>query len=131
MAITKIRGATQIRDGTIQKHNIDITTSGESMITSIVAGSGIMISGTGYDTGTGVVTIISTATGSTSIPVVTVDPGSPTDGQLWLLRETTGAIPDGTAIGMMAFTYVGNSGSVTPLQLSVNDNGTTRRVQFA
>lgn len=75
-------------------------------------------------------TTLHTHAGST-IPIVTTDPGSPADGELWLLRETTGAIPDGTPIGLLlGLTYTSNSGSVAPLQLSVNDSGTTRRLQF-
>lgn len=67
----------------------------------------------------------------TDVPIVTSDPASPTDGQMWLLRETTGAIADGTPIGLLlALTYTGNTGSTAPLQLSVWDNtaGTIIRI---
>lgn len=69
--------------------------------------------------------------GGTTIPIVTSDPGAPTDGELWLLRETVGAHADGEAMGMLGMTYTGDVGSVQPLQLSVNDDGVTRRLQFA
>jgi hypothetical protein len=59
----------------------------------------------------------------TSIPIVTSDPGSPTDGELWLLRATVGGIANGVPIGLLlALTYTGNSGSTVPLQLSVWDD---------
>lgn len=57
MGPTKIRGSTQIKNNTVQKHNMDITTAGEGLVTNIVAGTGITISGTGTDVGTGEVTI--------------------------------------------------------------------------
>lgn len=50
-----------IRDGSIQRRDIDITTTGESLITKLVAGSGISISSTGADSGTGEVTITATS----------------------------------------------------------------------
>jgi len=54
----------QIRDGTIKKDDIDITTVGQSVITKIIAGTNIVIeSSTGADSGTGVVTIGSSGAG--------------------------------------------------------------------
>lgn len=67
----------------------------------------------------------------TSISILTSDPGSPADGELWLLRETVGAHADGEAMGMLAMTYTGDTGAVAPLQLSVNDDGVTRRITFS
>lgn len=67
----------------------------------------------------------------TYIPVVATDPSSPADGEMWNLRTVTGAIADGTPIGLLlALTYTGNVGSNSPLVLSVNDNGTTRRLAW-
>lgn len=66
-----------------------------------------------------------------SIPVVTSDPVSPADGELWLLRETSGAVPDGTPIGLLlALTYTGNTGTTLPLQLSVWDDVTNQIVRY-
>lgn len=56
------------------------------------------------------------------IPIVISDPVTPTDGEMWQLRETTGAIPDGTAMGMMCLTYAGNAGVTAELQLSEWDD---------
>jgi hypothetical protein len=56
MARTQIRG-TQLRDSTVQNVDVDTTTSGRALITKVVAGSGISISSTGIDAGTGTVTI--------------------------------------------------------------------------
>ena len=56
MAATAIRG-TQIKDGTIQRVDIDVGTAGQSLIAKAVQGSGIQLSSTGADAGTGDVTI--------------------------------------------------------------------------
>lgn len=56
MARTNIRG-TQIRDNTVQRADIDITTVGQSLITKVIAGTGVTIASTGADSGTGDVTI--------------------------------------------------------------------------
>ncbi len=69
--------------------------------------------------------------GTVSYPVKTSDPSSPIDGAMWLLRETTGAHADGEIMGALGMTYHGDTGAVQPLKLSVNDNGTTRRIEFA
>lgn len=60
MPPTKIRGSTQIKDNTIQKHNIDVITASEALITSVESGPGIYLESTGTDEGTGDV-IISTS----------------------------------------------------------------------
>lgn len=46
-----------IKDGSLKRSYMDTTTSGNSMITRIVAGLGVSITETGTDTGTGEVTI--------------------------------------------------------------------------
>ena len=43
--------------GSIQRNDFDITTTGQAIITKIIAGTGVTISSTGVDTGTGDVTI--------------------------------------------------------------------------
>jgi hypothetical protein len=47
----------QIKDNTIQRKDIDVTTVGQSVITKIIQGSGVTIQSTGADAGTGDVTI--------------------------------------------------------------------------
>lgn len=69
MPRTSIRGS-QIIDGTVQRVDLDTDTSSQSVIRKVIAGSGIAISFTGVDSGTGDVTITSTST-STSLSVVT------------------------------------------------------------
>lgn len=56
----------QIKDGGIQKEDINTTKSGQALITNVKAGSGITIEETGVDEGTGEVTIHSTGTASFS-----------------------------------------------------------------
>lgn len=63
MGVTQIKG-TQVLDGTIDRDDIDITTSTKSLVRKIVAGTNIGLSSTGADAGTGDVTINSTASGS-------------------------------------------------------------------
>lgn len=46
-----------IKDGSVQRKDMDVTTTGEAVITKIIAGPGITITETGADTGTGDVTI--------------------------------------------------------------------------
>lgn len=68
--------------------------------------------------------------GSVSLPVKTSDPASPTDGAIWLLRETAAGHADGEAMGPLGLTYTGDTGTTLPLKLCVNDGGTTRRIPF-
>jgi len=69
--------------------------------------------------------------GGGGIPVVTSDPATPTDGQLWSLRATTGAIADGTAMGALGMTYSGNTGSTALLQLSQWDDVAGTIIRYA
>jgi hypothetical protein len=64
MARTEVRSG-QIKDGDVRREDLDTTTSGQAVITKLIAGSGITIdSSTGIDSGTGDVTI------SSSLPVI-------------------------------------------------------------
>jgi len=73
-----------------------------------------------------------TGGGGFDIPIVTIDPATPADGDMWLLRETTGAIADGTPIGLLlALTYTGNTGSTAPLQLSAWDDDASTIIRYA
>lgn len=64
MAATAIRGA-QIQDGTVQRLDLDVATAGKSVVARIVQGTGITLSSTGADSGTGDVTINATGGGGT------------------------------------------------------------------
>jgi len=59
---TEITGK-QIRNGSIRKVDLDTTTTGEAVVTRIVAGTGVTLSSTGVDTGTGDVTINASGSG--------------------------------------------------------------------
>jgi hypothetical protein len=65
MARTQL-SATQILNRSLQEEDMDITTPGKAMITRVVAGTGITLSSTGIDPGTGVVTINSTGSTNTN-----------------------------------------------------------------
>lgn len=56
MPRTQVKGS-QVSDGTVQRVDMDVSTPGEAVITKVIAGSGISLSSTGVDTGTGDVTI--------------------------------------------------------------------------
>src|ERR1700757_4924387 len=56
MATTVIRG-TQILNNTVQRQDLDTSTVGQAVVTKIVQGTGIALSSTGADSGTGDVTV--------------------------------------------------------------------------
>ena len=63
MAETQIKG-NQVKDGTIQRADLDVSTSGSAVVAKIIAGTGVTLSSTGPDAGTGDVTV--NASGGTS-----------------------------------------------------------------
>lgn len=65
MPITVIRG-TQVKDYTIQRHDLDTSTVGQAVVAKIIQGANVTLSSTGGDSGTGDVTI--SATGSAGPP---------------------------------------------------------------
>lgn len=50
--------------GNVQRNDLDVSTAGEAVITKVIAGTGISLSSTGVDAGTGDVVINSTSSGS-------------------------------------------------------------------
>lgn len=56
MPATNVRGG-QVKDGSIQRADLDIATVGSSVVRRLVAGTSIGFSSTGADTGTGDVTV--------------------------------------------------------------------------
>jgi hypothetical protein len=82
MATTVVRGG-QIKDATIQRVDLDTSTAGQAVVAKIVQGTGITISSTGADSGTGDVTI---------------------NGKTYASLQTTAASPSGTTstTGVMA-----------------------------
>lgn len=65
MPKTEVRSA-QIKDATVGRSDINSTTAGEAVVVKIVAGTGVSISSTGADTGTGDVTITASGGGTPS-----------------------------------------------------------------
>jgi hypothetical protein len=63
---TEITGK-QIKDGTIRRVDLDTTTAGQAVVRRIVAGTGVTLSSTGVDSGTGDVTINATGGGLPSL----------------------------------------------------------------
>jgi hypothetical protein len=62
MAATQVRGA-QLLDNTVQRVDLDVTTVGQAVIRKVIPGTGISMSATGADAGTGDVTINATGGG--------------------------------------------------------------------
>lgn len=62
-------GTREVRDGTVRREDMDITTPGQSTITKIVAGSDVSLAWTGADPGTGDVTVSFVGGASTAIPL--------------------------------------------------------------
>jgi len=56
MGVTQLNTA-QVKDGTISRDDLDITTVGKAVVRRIIAGTNVTITETGVDTGTGDVTI--------------------------------------------------------------------------
>lgn len=56
MPKTQVRGS-QIRTGKIKRVDLNVTTVSNSVITKIIAGTGVTITSTGADAGTGDVTL--------------------------------------------------------------------------
>lgn len=61
MAVTNVRGR-QLKDDDVTRADLNVTTSGSAVITKLIAGTGISITSTGVDAGTGDVTLNRTAT---------------------------------------------------------------------
>lgn len=59
MGATQLKGK-QVLDGSIQRVDLDVSTTGQAVITKIIQGTGISLSSTGVDAGTGDVTINNT-----------------------------------------------------------------------
>ena len=106
MPITQKKGG-QIKDGTIQRSDLDVSTSTKAVITKVIAGTNITLSSTGPDAGTGDVTInaastapaditaLSNATANSSYPSgayafnALITDGYPVDGSLTGKRNGT------------------------------------------
>lgn len=68
--------------------------------------------------------------GGFDIPILTSDPVSPTDGEMWNYREEI-IHADGEIMGALGMTYQSDPGVIKPLKLSVNDAGVIRRIDYS
>lgn len=69
MARTQLTGS-QVSDGSVARADLNTSTAGSAVITKIIAGTGITLSSTGADAGTGDVTVNASSSGSTTNPPV-------------------------------------------------------------
>jgi hypothetical protein len=118
MATTAIRGG-QIQDGTVQRLDLDVATAGKAVVAKIIQGTGISLSSTGADSGTGDVTVNATGGGTGDV----VGPASAVDGQFALFNGATGKlIKAATGTGLLSeISGVGNLATVNaPLLFSSN-----------
>ena len=76
MARTTV-GAALVRDGGIFREDLNTDATTHAVLTKIIAGTGISISSTGVDAGTGDVTVNASASS------VTEDPSNPANGTMW------------------------------------------------
>jgi hypothetical protein len=90
MARTNVRGS-QINDGSVQRVDLDTTTTGQAVIRKVIAGTGISISATGVDAGTGDATI------NLSVPVSISHGGSGQTTQQTAINALTNASAASTA----------------------------------
>lgn len=97
--------------GFVQRNDFDIITTGQSVITKIIAGTNVTISSTGVDAGTGDVTINATAGGTAGIGRVIASINVSTTAAMLANTDyvyfTTGAIT------LTLPTAVGNTNSYT------------------
>ncbi len=92
MARTEVRGG-QVKDASIQRADLDVTTSGQAVITKVIPGAGASLSSTGADAGTGDVTISCTAPAGGAITIAytfstTTTDSDPGNGTLRLNQAT-------------------------------------------
>lgn len=70
MARTNIRGA-QIKDSDVGREDLNTATTGRATITKVIAGTGISLSSTGVDSGTGDVTVSRSGPNQTTATLTT------------------------------------------------------------
>lgn len=63
-------GGKQITDSSVQRDDLDTATVGQAVVRKIIQGTGITLSSTGADSGTGDVTINASASGGVSLATV-------------------------------------------------------------
>jgi len=77
----------QIKDGTIYREDLNISITGKSVVRRILPGSGVSLSSTGVDSGTGDVTI-----NATIDPFIIIDDSSDSTALVWSSHKTKSSI---------------------------------------
>lgn len=127
MAKTTLSGK-QITDGSVQRADIDITTVGEALVAKLIQGTGVSLSSTGADAGTGDVTINASdaSTGAKGIVQLANNlGGTATSPKVIGITETSGptaltfgSIADGYALIRSGATVIGQSLSTISIATS-------------
>ena len=117
MPITEIRGG-QIKDTSVQRADLDISTTGSAVVRRIIAGTNVTIGSTGVDTGTGDVTINASGGGTvpTLVTVTTTGTLSSTTLVTTLVNSasaTTQTLPAAPTTGTVVKVKNINTGAVT------------------
>jgi hypothetical protein len=102
MPPTVIRG-TQVLDGSIQRADLDVTTAGKAVIAKLVQGTGIALSSTGADSGTGDVTVSGVDPGTWAALSLGTGWTAPTQAQFRI--ETNGTVKTVYFRGMIQAAY--------------------------
>jgi hypothetical protein len=104
MAITTVRGG-QVLDGTIQRHDLDVSTVGQAVVAKLIQGTNVTLSSTGGDAGTGDVTI--SAPNAPAYTTTTASFTVPNHGSTATVTVTN---PNWVAVGEMVY-VAGAAGS--------------------
>jgi hypothetical protein len=122
MPTTVVRGA-QVKDGSIQRDDIDIATVGQALIRKIVQGRGVRFVSTGADAGTGDVTIDADPSTTSILSATTWTPNADTD-DVYNIASQSAAVsainnPTGTPVNGQTLT------------IRYKDNGTARTLNWS
>ena len=112
MSRTELSGK-QVKDGSVQRVDMDVSTSGQAVTTKIVAGDNISLSSTGVDAGTGDVTV---SLGGTVAADITALQSADTTLQANIDAEATARASADTALDGRMTTA---EGDITSLESSV------------
>jgi len=114
MAKTQVRSE-QITDGTVRRDDLNVSTPGQAVCTKIVAGTGVTISSTGVDSGTGDVTVNATLSASFATPAIVLGSAAAIGAASTVIRSdatiaafdatnpSTQAFGDAAVVGSVAF----------------------------
>lgn len=116
MSVTQL---TSRQIGSVQRNDFDITTTGQAVITKIIAGTNVTISSTGVDTGTGDVTV--NTSGGYSVVTIssTTYNATQTSGSIVLLVDAATA---GGAVTINLPTAIGNTAQFIIKKIDTGSN---------